>query len=136
MSKSQSSTQSAKKASAGSSRQGAPAQKKEGRIVRYSFEEAMKLSPGEPDWERVGNMTDEEIEAAIASDPDSDFSMDQGEWELVIPKKQPVSIRLDEDVLAYFKETGPRYQTRINKVLRSYVKAQKIKEKAKDKKKA
>lgn len=94
----------------------------------------MKLGPGETDWERVRNMTDEEIEAAIASDPDSDFSMDQGEWELVIPKKQPVSIRLDEDVLAYFKETGPRYQTRINKVLRSYVKAQKIK--AKDKKKA
>ncbi len=130
MSKPRSSTQSAKKASAVSSRQGAPARKKEGHIVRYSREELEKLGPGETDWERLRNITDEELEVAIASDPDSDFPLDEGEWELVIPKKQPVSIRLDEDVLAFFKETGPRYQTRINKVLRSYVKAQKAKEKA------
>lgn len=136
MQKSRSSTQSAKKASAGSSRQDARARKKEERIVRYSLEEVMNLGPGETDWERVRNITDKELEAAIASDPDSDFPLDEGEWELVIPRKQPVSIRLDEDVLTYFKETGPRYQTRINKVLRSYVKAQKIKEKAKAKKKA
>ena len=109
----------------------------EPRIVRYSYEEAMNLGPGETDWERIRNMSDEEIEAAVASDPDAvPLGLDWSEAELVIPKKQPVSIRLDEDVLAYFKETGPRYQTRINKVLRSYVRAQKIKEKAKDMKKA
>ena len=107
----------------------------EPRIVRYSYEEAMNLGPGETDWEYLRNMTDEEIEAAAASDPDSvPFGLDWSDAELVIPKKQPVSIRLDEDVLTYFKETGPRYQTRINKVLRSYMKAQKTK--AKDKKKA
>jgi uncharacterized protein (DUF4415 family) len=30
---------------------------------------------------------------------------------------------LDEDVLAFFKSTGKRYQTRINAVLRAYMKA-------------
>ena len=35
--------------------------------------------------------------------------------------KQAISIRLDTDVIAWFRTTGPRYQTRINAVLRSYV---------------
>jgi uncharacterized protein (DUF4415 family) len=37
--------------------------------------------------------------------------------------KQPISLRVDRDVLAWFKEQGPRYQSRINAVLRSYVAA-------------
>jgi uncharacterized protein (DUF4415 family) len=35
--------------------------------------------------------------------------------------KQAISIRLDDDVLDWFRQTGPKYQTRINAVLRSYV---------------
>lgn len=37
--------------------------------------------------------------------------------------KKLVSLRIDEDVLEFFKHTGRRYQTRINAVLRSYVEA-------------
>jgi uncharacterized protein (DUF4415 family) len=37
--------------------------------------------------------------------------------------KAQVTLRLDQDVLAFFKEQGPRYQTRINAVLRQYVAA-------------
>ncbi|WP_292072284.1 BrnA antitoxin family protein [Brevundimonas sp. UBA7534] len=33
------------------------------------------------------------------------------------PTKTPVSLRLDADVVAYFKATGPGWQTRINDVL-------------------
>jgi uncharacterized protein (DUF4415 family) len=40
--------------------------------------------------------------------------------------KQPVSLRLDRDVLAWFKSQGPRYQSRINAVLRSYVSAMRM----------
>ena len=41
------------------------------------------------------------------------------------PRKVPVSIRLDADVLDYFKHGGTGgYQSRINAVLRSYVRAQ------------
>ena len=35
--------------------------------------------------------------------------------------KQPISLRVDSDVLAWFKTQGPRYQSRINAVLRSYM---------------
>jgi uncharacterized protein (DUF4415 family) len=37
--------------------------------------------------------------------------------------KRSITLRLDEDVLAFFKSTGKRYQTRINAVLRAYMKA-------------
>jgi uncharacterized protein (DUF4415 family) len=44
--------------------------------------------------------------------------------ELVEPvRKQAVSLRIDEDVLAWFKQCGPRYQSRMNAVLRSYMHA-------------
>jgi len=35
--------------------------------------------------------------------------------------KQPISLRVDVDVLDWFKAQGPRYQSRINAVLRSYM---------------
>lgn len=34
------------------------------------------------------------------------------------PLKKPVTLRLDADVLAWFKKDGRRYQTRINYALR------------------
>lgn len=37
--------------------------------------------------------------------------------------KQQVTLRIDGDVLAYFRRTGKRYQSRINAVLRQYVEA-------------
>ena len=38
--------------------------------------------------------------------------------------KQPVNLRVDADILEFFKEGGRGYQTRIHSVLRSYVDAQ------------
>ena len=44
--------------------------------------------------------------------------------ELVEPvRKQAVSLRIDEDVLDWFRQGGPRYQSRMNAVLRSYMNA-------------
>ncbi len=40
------------------------------------------------------------------------------------PIKQPVTIRLDADVVAWFKKTAPQYQTAVNKVLRDYMERQ------------
>ena len=34
------------------------------------------------------------------------------------PIKQPVTVRLDADIVAWLKSTGPGYQTRINALLR------------------
>lgn len=38
--------------------------------------------------------------------------------DLYRPLKKPVTLRLDADVIAWFKKDGRRYQTRINKALR------------------
>ncbi len=35
--------------------------------------------------------------------------------------KVPISLRVDGDVLAWFRDEGPRYQSRMNAVLRSYM---------------
>ena len=41
-------------------------------------------------------------------------------------QKQIVTIRLDVDMLDWFKSAGPGYQTRINQVLRDYMAAQRV----------
>ncbi len=79
---------------------------------------------GKTDWARLDAMTDEEIEASIAGDPDwEEFKdIDWSKAVLVIPpKKKAISIRVDEDVLDYFKRQGAGYQRRMNAVLRSYM---------------
>jgi uncharacterized protein (DUF4415 family) len=40
-------------------------------------------------------------------------------------KKQSVTVRLDSDVLEWFKSQGKGYQTRMNAVLRLYMESQK-----------
>lgn len=85
---------------------------------------ARKTTPtqGRADLARLRRVTDAEIvrtsPAELRDFPD-DF------WDkarVVMPvTKEAISIRLDADVLAYFRATGPRYQSRINAVLRSYV---------------
>lgn len=44
--------------------------------------------------------------------------------ELTMPAgKSPISLRVDVDVLAWFRAQGPRYQSRMNAVLRAYMQA-------------
>jgi uncharacterized protein (DUF4415 family) len=78
----------------------------------------------ESDWARVDAMTDEDIERAMRNDPDW-AGFDDIDWskaEVVFPApKQSISIRVDQDVVDFFKSTGKGYQTRMNAVLRHYV---------------
>jgi uncharacterized protein (DUF4415 family) len=78
---------------------------------------------GKTDWAVVDALSDEEIEKAIRNDPDAvPLDFDWSKAVLVIPpKKKAISIRVDEDVLDYFKKEGSGYQRRINAVLRSYM---------------
>jgi uncharacterized protein (DUF4415 family) len=74
------------------------------------------------DLDRLRKLTDAEIDASIANDPDWSDDWNWGDAVLVIPpKKKAISIRLDEDVLDYFKQEGAGYQRRMNAVLRSYM---------------
>ena len=38
-----------------------------------------------------------------------------------LPEKKQVSLRIDEDILEFFKQQGSRYQTKMHAVLRAYV---------------
>ena len=78
---------------------------------------------GKTDWARVDALTDEDIAKAVADDPDAaPIDIDWSDAVLVIPaKKKAISIRVDEDVLDFFKSEGDGYQRRINAVLRSYM---------------
>ena len=75
--------------------------------------------------------------AAVAAMPDaqidySDIPKQRGKVQWTRPSalvssenKQQITLRLDVDVLSFFKNTGQRYQSRINAALREYMQAHK-----------
>ncbi|MFJ4454552.1 BrnA antitoxin family protein [Pseudomonas sp. NPDC089392] len=73
------------------------------------------------DWGRLSRQDDEAIDTSDIPELDDNFF---SQAELRVPAKQTVTIRLDSDVLAWFKEQGSGYQTRINQLLRQYMHAQ------------
>ncbi|MBK1872166.1 BrnA antitoxin family protein [Marinobacter sp. 1-3A] len=73
------------------------------------------------DWKQLGEMEDEAIDTSDIAELDDDFF---NKAELRLPTKQPVTLRIDEDVLVWFKAQGKGYQTRINKLLRQYMESQ------------
>ena len=77
------------------------------------------------DWARVDAMTEEELERNIAADPDSDLpGVDWTKGRLVLPqRKQSVHLRVDPDVLQWFRGQGRGYLTRMNAVLKAYYEA-------------
>ena len=106
--------------SAGSSRHGRRAETKGRSSIKVCRDDPR---PGKTDWAAVDALTDEEIEEAVRNDPDAvPLDFDWSKAVLVIPpKKKAISIRVDEDVLDYFRKEGAGYQRRINAVLRSYM---------------
>lgn len=76
---------------------------------------------------RVRGMTEREITRAARADPDANI-LPARFWRnamvLVPGGKKQVTLRLDNDVLDFFKRGGRGYQTRINRVLRAFVQAQ------------
>jgi uncharacterized protein (DUF4415 family) len=97
------------------------------RITRVSRKQLAKMTDL-TDWARLEAMTEEEIECNAADDPDNPpwTEEDWANARVVWPQgKAPVTLRLDKDILAWFKQRGRGYQTRINAVLRAFVEAQK-----------
>jgi uncharacterized protein (DUF4415 family) len=99
---------------------------KNGNIVSYTDEELRAMrerGESKSGWARAGAMTQAEIEAAIADDPDeANLVFDWSTASVEMPKPKAVlNIRVDQEVLDFFRKDGRGYQTRINAVLRSYV---------------
>jgi len=88
-----------------------------------------------PDRSNPPTMTEAEMRALRElRDEDIDFSdiprLTSSGWRRVsdlIPaeNKKQITLRLDADVIEFFRGTGRRYQSRINAALRDYVNAQK-----------
>ena len=91
-------------------------------ITRIALEDAIRQrGKGKTDWERLRR--EEEAGIEPEKDPDEgEFDWSRAKVNMPRPK-QAISVRLDADVLEFFKAEGRGYQTRINAVLRSYMKA-------------
>jgi uncharacterized protein (DUF4415 family) len=69
--------------------------------------------------ERFENVPDDNIDTSIIPELDEHFWSNA---KLVLPpNKQAISIRIDSDVLEWFKNNGKGYQSLMNSVLRSYM---------------
>ena len=80
--------------------------------------------PGRADLPRLRRLTDAEIERTA---PPELAKLPKDFWDAaeLVPAvlKEPISLRVDLDVLNWFRAQGPRYQSRMNAVLRTYMHA-------------
>lgn len=94
-----------------------------GRTVRVRLEDLPPIS--DERLREIEAIPDDEIDTSdIPEWTEEDFA--RGVWHPGHGKKQ-VTVRLDRDILHFFKQGGRGYQTRINAVLRAFVDAQKKK---------
>jgi uncharacterized protein (DUF4415 family) len=97
------------------------------RIARASAEQLQAMrerGESRSDWRAAEALSQAEVERLA---DEADGPLPEG-WEstveLGVPqRRQAIHIRLDPEVLRWFKALGPGYQTRINAVLRAFVQA-------------
>jgi uncharacterized protein (DUF4415 family) len=90
-------------------------------IVRYSADELSKMK-SETDRAKVDESTPQHDDRQADED---EGPLSEG-WEKTViiglpPGKEAVKLRIDRDVLDWFRGTGKGYQTRMNNVLRAFV---------------
>ncbi|MEP7030565.1 MAG: BrnA antitoxin family protein [Pseudolabrys sp.] len=97
--------------------------KKSGHIVRYTEAELLALEKrgAKSDWKAAAKKP-----LPDGSDPDDAMEeIDWGTTELPLPqRKAHMTLRLDADMLGWFRAQGKGYQTRINAILRKYFEQQ------------
>lgn len=97
--------------------------RKRSKTIRYASLDAIPVRPLN---KRLREMSDAEAERRAAADPDAgvippDF------WDnakLILPEtKEQITLRLDPEVIRWFRRSGKGYQSRMGAVLKSYVEA-------------
>ncbi len=81
----------------------------------------------ETNWDALETMTDEQVDTSdIAPIPPERFAkaLVRNRLKPVEPKQQ-ITLRIDADVIDWFRKQGRGYQTRINAILRAYKEAHK-----------
>lgn len=74
------------------------------------------------DWDRIDSMRDEDIDLSYTPEMDEEFF--QNAIIRMPERKSSVTLRVDKEVLDWFKSQGKGYQSRMNAVLKAYMKAQ------------
>lgn len=103
-------------------------------IARYTTEELKrKAARGESrtDVARIEAMSDKEAERNAAADMAAEGVAADWHKDAVPARGGPkvlTSMRMDPDLLEYYKGTGPGWQPRINAILRAYMNATKAKQ--------
>ena len=70
------------------------------------------------DWGRLKAMKDEDIDTSDIPELDEDFFKKAVLWP---GRKKQITLRLDLDIIEFFKKRGRGYQSMMNSVLRKYV---------------
>ena len=73
------------------------------------------------DLDRIDAMTDADID--YSDIPEFDDNFFKNAKIVTPPKKEPLSLRIDSDVVQFFKSHGKGYQAFMNAVLRAYYEA-------------
>lgn len=72
-------------------------------------------------WKKIDSLPDSKIDYSEIPELDARFFSQAIHWP---GRKQQITLRLDPDILAFFRLHGKGYQTTINAVLRRYMEAQ------------
>jgi len=77
------------------------------------------------DWARVDAMKDEDIELSESPEiaPEMFARAVVRKGLKAVPRKEQLTLRIDSDVLDWFRKQGQGYQTKINALLRAYMEA-------------
>ena len=92
-------------------------------VRRRKMSKSSSSKTSRTDWSRIKAMKDKDIKLT-SEHPEADVKhivrgiLRQGLKP--VPSKASISLRVDADVLEWFKVQGPGYQTRINAVLRAF----------------
>jgi uncharacterized protein (DUF4415 family) len=100
--------------------------KKDKNIKSYTAAELKaKQAESRTDLSRVDDITDEELERLVTADEDEHGILpDWTQAKLVLPRaKQSVHLRLDGEIIAFFKSQGKGHISRMQAVLKAYVDA-------------
>jgi uncharacterized protein (DUF4415 family) len=85
-----------------------------------------RLSKTKTDWDEFESLTEDEVRAGIESAQEAHPTVEDfcKNAQVVMPQpKETMTIRLYADVLEWFRKQGIGYETRINAILRSYMRA-------------
>lgn len=88
-----------------------------------------QAADSQTNWQRLKELPDEAITSAAETDPDN-LPLDDPFFEtarrlspsaLLKEAKQQITLRIDAEVLEWFRASGVGYQSRMNAVLKAYV---------------